>query len=988
MLVNDKPAIGLYDSGANVSLVNYEFWRKLNLDRIISGDKNIKTISGISKHVGVSYLRIRIGKITKKIPFFIVESSSFKDDILLGLDCIKEFKLCQDQELRITQNNKSLTNLVQNLTETRINFLENIETNNEIKNMLVEYADLFASGKFDVGTIKNYEGAIKLTENKYIAKKPYRCSLQDRSEIEKQIKQLLKAGLIEESSSPYASPVTLVYKKEDGKKSRLCIDYRELNKIVVPESQPFPRIDELMLRARNCRYFTKLDMNSAFWSIPLRNKDKYKTAFVTHHGHWQWNCLPFGLKSSPAIFQRVLASILRRSNLDSFAVNYIDDVLIYSNMYEEHVKHIQLVLEALRVYGFKLNIVKCSFVQDKITYLGHEIGNNCIKPLNNNVLAIKNFPIPRTKKNIRQFLGKLNFYLQYIPKSAVMLEPFHNLLRKNVEFYWSKKCQESFEMVKGYLCTGPILAIFDPTAPIHIFTDACLDGVGAVLKQPQLDNTLKPVFYFSRKLTNYQKTKKAIYIECLAIKEAILYWQYYLIGQKFIIFSDHKPLENFNIKKCNDPDLRQILNFISQFDFEIVYKPGRENLEADCLSRNPVLEENDDGCEDSIIRIVNFLKIEEIVNDQKQLKPDDKCEIRDTIIYKTLNNRKKIWLSEEFGVELIKKIHNKQGHIGIKQLTFTITKFYFKNMHKHIKLLCRSCDTCIKNKSRIPNHKAPLSQFGPASKPFEIISLDTIGGFAGNKSTKKYLHLITDHFTRYAFIATSKTQTATDFIKLVKSIVGENEIDTLFTDQYAGINSKEFKQYLKSKKIKLVFTAVDCAFSNGLNERTNQTLVNRIRCKTYDNKNLPWTRIAQECVNEYNSTIHSSTGFTPIYLLSGKDDSFLPEALNPNRKENLKENRRLAFENSQKAHIQNKKYYDKNKIRITYNEGDLVLIQNSNKLNRNKLDPFRTGPYRIKRKISDLIYIIDSGFKKKESNFYHASKLLPYPESKNPNPSA
>ena len=929
----------------------------------------------------MALLKIKIHKLTKIFPFFIIKNESFKDDVLLGLDCIKEFRLSQDENLRIIQvdTENPQVNIVQNNSDSITKVLKNINTNKEIKELLMYYKDIIAKDKFDTGNIREYEGTIKLTENKYVARKPYRCSLQDRAEIEKQINELLKAGLIEESSSPYASPVTLAYKKDEGKRSRLCIDYTEFNKIVVPESQPFPRIDELMLRARNCKYFTKLDMNSAFWSIPLRSKDKYKTAFVTHNGHWQWNRLPFGLKSSPAIFQRILSSIIRKNGLDAFVVNYIDDVLIFSNNYEEHLMHVELILKVLQRYGFKLNISKCLFAKDRVTYLGHEIGNNCIRPLNNNVAAIKNFPIPQNQKNIRQFLGKLNFYLQYIPKSAIILEPFHNLLRKNVEFNWTEKCQEHFEEVKNYLCSDPILAIFDPTAPIYIFTDASLLGVGAVLKQPQVDGSLKPVFYFSRKLNNYQKTKKAIYIECLAVKEAILYWQYYLIGQKFTVFSDHKPLEKFNIKNSEDTELRHILNYISQFDFEVKYNPGKDNVEADCLSRNPVLSESEDAYENSAIKIVNFLTIDEIENDQKQLNLDNKCEIIDKIIYKTLNNKQKIWISENFGIELIKRLHINQGHIGTKQITLTLThKFYFKNMHKHIKLICRSCETCIKNKSRIANHKVPLSQFGPASKPLEIVSLDTIGGFAGNKSTKKFLHLIVDHFTRFAFIATSKTQTANDFIKLVNSVKNKNEIETLFTDQYSGINSWGFKKYLKSGKIKLVFSAVDCAFSNGLNERTNQTLVNRIRCKMYENRNLSWHTIAQKCIDEYNNTIHSSTGFTPAYLLTGKENSLLPEKLNSNNEKNLEENRKIAFQNSNRIHKQNKEYYDKNKIYKEYNEGELVYIQNGNKLNRNKLDPIRIGPYEIKKKISDVIYIIDSGFKKPESNYYHASKLIPY----------
>lgn len=324
-------------------------------------------------------------------------------------------------------------------------------------------------------------------------------------------------------------------------------------------------------------------------------------------------------------------------------------------------------------------------------------------------------------------------------------------------------------------------------------------------------------------------------------------------------------------------------------------------MEADCLSRNPVLEEVEDNFEDSALKLVNFLEMDDIVNDQKDFDLDDKCEKINGNIYRTLNNRKKICLTESIGMQLIKTVHEKQGQVRVKQLTSTITKkFFFKNMHKHIKIFCCSCETCIKNKTRIANYKVPLSQLGAVSKPFEIVSLDTVGGFAGNKSSKKYLHLITDHFTRYAFITTSTNQTANDFIKLVKSTKNTDKIQTLLSDQYPGINSDDFKRYLKSENINLIFTAVDCAFSNGLNERTNQTLVNRIRCKIYENKSRPWSVMAQECVNEYNNTIHSSTDFTPSYLLYGKEESILPIELNDNTVENLEENRKKRSNNQRR----------------------------------------------------------------------------------------
>jgi len=453
-----------------------------------------------------------------------------------------------------------------------------------------------------------------------------------------------------------------------------------------------------------------------------------------------------------------------------------------------------------------------------------------------------------------------------------------------------------------------------------------------------------------------------------------------LLGKKFFVFTD-RPLENLNIKKSNDMELVQILNYISQFDYEIVYNPGKDNIEADCLSRNPVLVSHEDTDNDSVIKISNLLRLNDIKENQKLLKIDDKCIIKNNIIYKTLNNKEKIWTTEEFGKSLITDVHVHQGHIGTKQLILTFgQKFYFKNMYKHIRLTCRSCKTCIKNKSRIGCFKAPLSQLGPAKEPLEIVSIDTIGGFKGNKSTKKYLHLAVDHFTRFAYLITSKTQVARDFINLIKKVEKDGGIKLVLSDQYPGINSAQFKQYLNKQKVALVFTAVDCSFFNGLNERTNQTLVNRIRCKIHENKDKSWPQIAEECVKDYNNTIHSSTGFTPNYLLTGLNHSFLPDEINDNNLTNLANNRKIAFKNSKEIHNRNKEYYDKNVKQIDYKVGDLVYVQSVNKLNKNKIDPIRAGPFKIKEKISNVMFLLDSRFRKKESNIFHASKLVPQSE--------
>lgn len=276
-----------------------------------------------------------------------------------------------------------------------------------------------------------------------------------------------------------------------------------------------------------------------------------------------------------------------------------------------------------------------------------------------------------------------------------------------------------------------------------------------------------------------------------------------------------------------------------------------------------------------------------------------------------------------------------------------------------------------------------MSNLGPAKKPFEIVSIDTIGGFGGSRSTKKYLHLLVDHFTRFAYILTSKTQNANDFIKLTENVVKENDIKLILTDQYPGINSKEFKNYLKKKKITMIFTAINAPFSNGLNERLNQTLINKIRCAiNEEDKKCAWTTIAHNCVDKYNETEHTVTKFSPKYLLQGEDTSTLPNELKK-KKDNsvLESDRTIAFKNSTKYHEYNKKLYDKNRKDYAFNIGDLVYVENGNRLNRKKLDELRIGPYKILNKISKSMYEIDTGHKKPESNLFHISKLIPIPNN-------
>ena len=1004
--IKNKDFAAVYDTASNVELINEKVLTKLKhhffRDRRLQ--KRLKTVGGDATSVGRAFLKVRIGKITSYIDFQVIKSDKFDYELLIGLDAIKRFKLMQDENLNVLQRDRETyirlekpKNLIR-FEESKLNlinksdfvdeFIVNCCTKaddddhdlsksqvNQIKKIVDQYINCFASDKYDVGKIKSGEAHIRLAVDKYVAQRPYKCSAADKKEIETQVRKLLDAGLVSESTSPFASPVTMVNKKGEGR-SRLCIDLRQLNKLVIPESGPMPLIEDLIEKTSGCIYFSVFDINSAFWAIPIRIEDRHKLAFVTQDGHYEFNVLPFGYRNSPIIFQRILSGIIRRKGLSKFCTNFMDDVLVFSKSFEEHMEHIERFLKAVREEGFKLKMVKCKFAKKSIRYLGHVISNDEVRPMSDGLAAIRNYPQPKNASQVRQFLGKVNFYHRFIDDCSNRMEPLHHLLRTGVEFNWTVECETAFQELKKHLCEAPILQIYDPDKLSYLYTDASGVGVSGVLKQEDENGNLRPVGYFSKKLKDTLRKKPAIYLEALAIKESILFWQYKLIGREFIVVSDHKPLQNLKLKARPDEELGELVVFLSQFSFRIIYQPGKENVEADALSRNPVLEwfENEE-----IIRTTNLITRKELEEDQWANRDLDKKLLRKhKVLFKVKNGKKRVILSEELGAELIRRVHHEFGHIGAKATANTIRPHYsIRKVDKLIKDYCDRCTVCIMNKSRRKKLIGLLEKLGPPTRPFEVMSLDTVGGFAGNNSPKRYLHLLVDHFTKFAWMITSRNQTANEFINLVKQVAEKYQIGTLLMDQYTGINSKRLRAYLKAKRVEFIFTPVDFASANGNVERLNQTLVNRLRCKFNDgNERKAWPGLMKECLVEYNRTVHSVTGYPPVYLLYGEEVEVCPIKLEAS---DLDEARRRAFENIMKNHRENKRRTDKNKIDGDFEVGEQVYVEAGSSTNRNKLARLRTGPFEIEQKASTLMYRVGAGRRKRDANMFHGNQLTRAP---------
>ncbi len=468
--------------------------------------------------------------------------------------------------------------------------------------------------------------------------------------------------------------------------------------------------------------------------------------------------------------------------------------------------------------------------------------------------------------------------------------------------------------------------------------------MGAVLKQKQSDGSLHQIAYFSKKLLPYQRNYSITELECLAIVESIDFWHHYLYGNKFTVITDHNCLRWLkSIKKPNSRLFNWSLK-LSQYDFEVKYSPGKLNVEADCLSRNPVIEKNE--CTEHL-KIVNLISKNELIEAQNEIFPNfnsipKHLKLENGLITKVKNNLHKVLVPEKIRLTLIENFHKKFGHIGSKQMLKLISSsFYWENMSKNISDFVKNCEICQTNKINRMKKFGTLSQLGPAVQPFDIISIDTVGGFSGYNSKKQYIHIAIDHFSRYLWTISSRTQSSKDFINLIKNVMQTNKPKLVLADRYTGINSKEFSNFLSKNYIKLMFITVNCPQSNGLCERVNQTIVTRLRCKLNDNnQNKCWTKLLENVVEEYNNTVHSVTQFSPKYLLFGIKPFEPPiNGYYPN----LDIAREIALENSKRNHETNKLYYDRNHISFSFKTGDLVYVENKSDISRRKLEPLMLG---------------------------------------------
>ena len=388
---------------------------------------------------------------------------------------------------------------------------------------------------------------------------------------------MLKEGIISPSNSPFSSPILLV-KKKDGT-WRFCTDYRALNAITVKDSFPIPTVDELLDELCGAQYFSKLDLRSGYHQILMEPEDRFKTAFRTHQGHYEWLVMPFGLTNAPATFQSLMNSIFQ-GLLQKSVLVFFDDILIYSTSWSLHLHHLEVVLHILQQHRLFAKLSNCHFGVQEVEYLGHVVSSKGVSMDHNKVTAILNWPIPTTVKQLRGFLGLIGYYHQFIKGYASIATPLTNLLKKD-KFHWDSHAKIAFDTLKTAITTTPVLALPNFSKSFILETDASGTGIGAVLSQSQ-----HPIAFFSKKLSPQMQKQSAYTRESMQSPRLLRNF-----GTTYLAINSPSELTKKSLKclmeqAIHTPEQQAWLHKFLGYDFTIEYKPSKENQTADALSRS------------------------------------------------------------------------------------------------------------------------------------------------------------------------------------------------------------------------------------------------------------------------------------------------------------------------------------------------------------------------------------------------------------------
>lgn len=978
----------LLDTGANISIAGAEgsvMLKKLGLVLDTSYDNSIGTVDS-TRHLvsGLFYVPIQYNDIFEIVT--VMSVPTLPTGIILGVNFFKSFKVilfhdkmgwsCNSIDLK-NSHSRGVRGYF-DLTD-----LQKIDLDSVI-------AKFRSIGDGKLGKCRYMEHHIITGDALPIKQRGYPVSPAVQLRYGRELKRMLDLGVIEPSISPWSSPAVLV-KKSNGK-DRLCVDSRKLNSVTVRDAYPLPRVSEILDRLGRSFYLSKIDLNDFFWQIPLSPESKQKTAFaVPGHGLYQFSRLPFGLHNAAQCSQRLMNVLFGETDNKIFA--YLDDIIVATPTFEEHLEVLDLVYRRLIDAGLTINYEKSSFCLPSLKYLGHVVDGNGLRTDPEKVQAVMNYPRPTTFTELKRFIGLISWYRRFVPNFATVAEPLHSLTRgkkKPSRIAWNPEADKAFLSLKSLLVSSPILTTPDFSQPFNIHCDASNTGLGVLLCQGIND---APIAYASRQLRgaelNYSVTEK----ECLAVVFALEKFRPYVEGYHFNVYTDHSSLTwLFNQENPPGRIARWVMK-LSQYDFKLFHKKGASNIVPDALSRA--------NCQVDLIDITVqgtdswYVKMLSKIAVSPQRFKD--WRISDgKLFYKFKSNTTvsesdpwRLVIPESQRRDAIIDSHDvpSAGHMGVKRtIKKCLSRYYWPGLGLDVQRHIKSCEICKTAKHSSAKRAGLMGKDKIVTKPFQMISMDLIGPLPRSTKQNAYLLVITDRFTKYTSLFPIRQATASKVVDLVETrwfnIFGVPE--TIIMDNGKQFVGKEFRNLANKYAVKNLWFNTPYHPQNNPTERVNKVVGNVLRCYIKDNHRL-WDKDIQQVEVALNTSYSEVTGYTPFFLTFGRHYTFSssdyqayldrttdPSKIIPNRVKFLESFRGLHADITNRlkiAYEKYKKYYDRDKSHITFNVGDTIYRRNyiqSDALNYKsaKLYP-KFVKCKVLVKISDLIYELEDNDGKK-----------------------
>jgi hypothetical protein len=870
----------------------------------------------------------------------------------------------------------------------------------EFKKLLYTYADVFRTEGDKSQACPLFEQSIPLTDDIPVCVKQYPLPRAAREALKDRVTEFLDAGIIQPSNSAYNSPVWMVQKK-DGT-WRVCVDYRELNKKIPNDPFPLPRIEEMLEEFRDCQFISTCDLYWGFYQIPVNRADTHKLAFSTDQGRFEFIHLPMGLRTSPAVFQRLM-NLVFTDYLKHFVLVYMDDMIIYSSSADEHMQRLNQIFERMRSAGLKFKIEKCKFFQTELSFLGFIISKEGISLDPKKVKAVVDFPKPNTDLGqLQSFLGMVGYFKRHIKDYAVLAKPLYEMMRGEAthkkkhqgrvrtEFKkneWGARQDAAFEALKYAATTAPVLIYPDFSKQFILTTDASAHALGFVLSQDFEDGE-HPIAYGSRQLKgaelNYSNTDR----EMLAVVKGIEHFRPYLYGRHFLIRTDHQAIPMIHKGK---PTSRRVLRWyldVEDYTFDIVYTPATKIKHADALSRVKIEEEAaeanmlSNAYERNWVPVVNMAdwgadqrKDPDMAEKYKSAlaNKDGNYALKDGVLYQLIEGCYVPLVPTAYRRRILKQFHGPpaQGHLGPEKTYLTMrSQLHWPGMKRDVFEYVEQCDLCQRHKRSYL--RVPMQHQSIPSRPFHTVTMDVVGPVVKSNFGEQYILVMQDMLVRWVELAPMKiADTRSILDKFEKYWIFRYGLpERLLTDRAAVFTGEAMREWCQFYGVEKLHTIAYRPQSNGMNERMHQELAKYFSIYLEGQSKARWPAEMQKASWVYNTSFHTSIGMSPYEALFGEpppmgaqgipktgDELENFERFYGMRRQQLVERQKLVQKSLMRAQERAIEHKNKNAHKIPFTKGDYVLYKNNNP--KTKWDEKYYGPWKIIDQISPVIFELE-----------------------------